>query len=245
MKRKKNVLKKDQVLYLTRLLDMLKQGFTLLEAIQLLSDQFIQLKKHNLNTTACEIVKETGQLHEILKLFNYPQVIITQIYFGEQYGNLNETLEHSILYLKKIEQVKQRFIKTIQYPALLFSIFFMLLAVVNQTIIPQFTEIYASMNVEISTSLRIITTIFSYLPITILALVLILFLVYLISYMNFMDKEMARKLAIYIRKFQSSIVTLRCITHIVYLEIFPFLFKMVLPLLKLLKYICCKLKMTF
>ena len=44
MKRKKNVLKKDQVLYLTRLLDMLKQGFTLLEAIQLLSDQFIQLK---------------------------------------------------------------------------------------------------------------------------------------------------------------------------------------------------------
>lgn len=197
MKRKKNVLKKDQVLYLTRLLDMLKQGFTLLEAIQLLSDQFIQLKKHNLNAAACEIVKETGQLHEILKMFNYPQVIITQIFFGEQYGNLNETLEHSILYLKKIEQVKQRFIKTIQYPALLFSIFFMLLAVVNQTIIPQFTEIYASMNVEISTSLRIITTIFSYLPITIFALVLILFLVYLISYMNFMDKEMARKLAIY------------------------------------------------
>ena len=107
----------------------------------------------------------------------------------------------------------------------------MLLAVVNQTIIPQFTEIYASMNVEISTSLRIITTIFSYLPTTIFALVLILFLAYLISYMNFMDKEMARKITLYkkiplINRYITMYNSYRISRD------FSFLFKMALPLLK-------------
>ncbi len=192
---KGNVLKKEKVLYLIRLSDMLKQGFTLLEAIQLLNDQFTQLSKQELKIKVIGLVKDTGQLHEVLKFLNYPQVILTQIYFGEQYGNLIETVDHSILYLRKIEQVKERFIKTIQYPALLFCIFFMLLAAVNQTIIPQFSEIYESMNVEISTSLKVITTIFSYLPTTIFTLFLSLVLILLIIYLNYSSKDVSKRIS--------------------------------------------------
>ncbi|QTN11940.1 competence type IV pilus assembly protein ComGB [Mammaliicoccus vitulinus] len=193
------ILKKDKVLYLVRLSDMLKQGFTLMEAIQLLTDQFPQFSKQKLTTKVIELVKDTGQLHEVLKVLNYPQVIITQIYFGENYGNLIETIDHSILYLKKIEHVKERFIKTIQYPALLLCIFFMLLAAVNQTIIPQFSEIYESMNVEISTSLKVITTIFSYLPTTIFTIFLSLILINLLLYMNYMGKDVSKRIVFFKR----------------------------------------------
>lgn len=178
---------------------MLKQGFTLMEAIQLLTDQFPQFSKQKLTTKVIELVKVTGQLHEVLKVLNYPQVIVTQIYFGENYGNLIETIDHSILYLKKIEHVKERFIKTIQYPALLLCIFFMLLAAVNETIIPQFSEIYESMNVEISTSLKVITTIFSYLPTTIFTIFLSLILIILLLYMNYMGKDVSKRIVFFKR----------------------------------------------
>lgn len=179
---KGNILKKDQILFLTRLSDMLKQGFTLMESVQLLTDQFPQLSKSRIKETLIEIVQNTGQLHEVILFLNYPQVIITQIYFGEQYGNMIDSIDHSILYLKKIEQVKQKFIKTIQYPALLFLIFFMLLTAVNHTIIPQFNEIYQSMNINVSTSLKVLSTIFSYLPSSFLIIFLITILTLLLGY---------------------------------------------------------------
>nr|WP_263313179.1 competence type IV pilus assembly protein ComGB [Mammaliicoccus sp. Marseille-Q6498] len=191
------ILKKDNVLFLSRLSDMLKQGFTLMECIQLLSDQFPQLNKNQINSKLVEIVRNTGQLHEILTYLNYPQVIITQIYFGEQYGNLIETIDHSIMYLKKIEEVRGKFIKTIQYPALLFFIFFMLLIAVNQTIIPQFSEIYQSMNVEISTSLKILTIIFSYLPTTIISTFLLLLLIILLIYLNYTGRDVSKKIVFF------------------------------------------------
>ncbi|GGI40002.1 competence type IV pilus assembly protein ComGB [Mammaliicoccus stepanovicii] len=197
---KKCILKKDKILYLTRLSDMLKQGFTLLESIQLLSDQFPQLEKRNLNQQLIEMVKTTGQLYEILSLLKYPQIVVTQIYFGEHYGNLIETLDHSTLYLHKIEQVKARFIKTIQYPGLLFCIFFMLLVAVNQTIIPQFSEIYESMNVETTNTLKVLTIIFSNLPNAIILGVLLISLIILIFYLNYLSKDVSKKIT-YFNKF--------------------------------------------
>ncbi|QMU11153.1 MULTISPECIES: hypothetical protein [Mammaliicoccus] len=98
--KKGNILKKDQILFLTRLSDMLKQGFTLMESVQLLTDQFSQLSRLRIKEKLIEIVKNTGHLHEVVSFLNYPQVIITQIYFGEQYGNMIDSIDHSILYLK-------------------------------------------------------------------------------------------------------------------------------------------------
>ncbi|WP_323704761.1 competence type IV pilus assembly protein ComGB [Mammaliicoccus sp. Dog046] len=197
--RKACILKKDNVLFLMRLSDMMKQGFTLLESIQLLSDQFQQLSHSKVKSTLIEIIVSTGQLHEILSFLKYPQVIVTQIYFGEQYGNLIESLDHSIMYLKKIEQVKAKFIKTIQYPAVLFFVFFMLLTAVNQTIIPQFREIYESMNVEISSSLKLITTIFSYLPISIITGALICILLSLLIYFKYLGADISKKITYFKR----------------------------------------------
>ncbi|WHI55917.1 MULTISPECIES: competence type IV pilus assembly protein ComGB [Mammaliicoccus] len=194
MMKKGNILKKDQILFLTRLSDMLKQGFTLMESVQLLTDQFSQLSRLRIKEKLIEIVKNTGQLHEVVSFLNYPQVIITQIYFGEQYGNMIDSIDHSILYLKKIEQVKQKFIKTIQYPTLLFFIFFMLLTAVNHTIIPQFNEIYQSMNINVSTSLKVLSTIFSYLPTSLLIIFLIAILTLLLGYFFYIGIEVSKKI---------------------------------------------------
>lgn len=90
--------------------------------------------------------------------------------------------------------MKQKFIKTIQYPTLLFFIFFMLLTAVNHTIIPQFNEIYQSMNINVSTSLKVLSTIFSYLPTSLLIIFLIAILTLLLGYFFYIGIEVSKKI---------------------------------------------------
>lgn len=165
-----------------------------MESINILIDQFPQINKPTIKRKTIEIVTNTGELHEVLNFFRYPQVIITQIYFSEQYGNLTETIDHSILYLNKIEQVKKRFIKTIQYPLMLFIVFYMLLLAVSKTILPQFKEIYQSMNVEVSSSLNILIYIFSYLPTILMIILLILIFTILVIYSRYLSIDVSKKI---------------------------------------------------
>src|SRR5699024_4011617 len=82
----------------------------------------------------------------------------------------------------------------IQYPTLLFFIFFMLLTTVNHTIIPQFNEIYQSMNINVSTSLKVLSTIFSYLPTSLLIIFLIAILTLLLGYFFYIGIEVSKKI---------------------------------------------------
>ena len=66
--------------------------------------------------------------------------------------------------MKRNLKAKKRLIKTLQYPAALISIFLFILTILNITVIPQFQQLYETMNVKLSTFQNLLTLIITRLP---------------------------------------------------------------------------------
>ena len=75
-------------------------------------------------------------------MIGYPELVLLQIKFAENYGNIEEALVDTVQYMKRNLKAKKRLIKTLQYPVALISIFLFILTILNITVIPQFQQLY-------------------------------------------------------------------------------------------------------
>ncbi|MBE9428399.1 type II secretion system F family protein [Staphylococcus epidermidis] len=182
--RRKCLTKVEQLDLMQRLYQLLTNGFTLYESFKFLNLHF----KYKGNKTQMELmakIENGAHCYEIFQYLDYANDIITQIYLAEKFGNLEATLNESIFFLKKQIQVKQSVIKTIQYPVVLIFIFFLILLILNITVIPQFKDLYQTMNIELSSLQLVLSSFISGLPYFILFLscfILVIFIIFHISY---------------------------------------------------------------
>ncbi|MCD8915033.1 type II secretion system F family protein [Staphylococcus simulans] len=163
VKKKKLLTDKDQLILLFRLNILLNHGFTLLEAFSFLN-MHIKYKQKNTSETILNLLKNGENCHHILSFLNYPQTIVTQIYFAERFGRLSENLTESHAFLKRKAEAKQRFIKTIQYPLILIGIFMCMLFGINYFILPEFQQIYTTMDIQLSPLLKTLNFIIQHFP---------------------------------------------------------------------------------
>lgn len=154
--RKKNLTEAQSIELLQRLKHLFEHGFTLYESFQFLNLHFIYRDK-NISKIIIESIQAGGTCYEVLKMIGYPEIILTQVKFAEQYGNLEVAMADAIEYMRRNLKAKKAFLKTIQYPIVLISIFLIMLIVLNMTVIPQFQQLYATMNVQLSTLQNILT----------------------------------------------------------------------------------------
>ena len=119
---KKNLNAYQQIMLLENLTSLLSNGFTLLECFNFINLYF-KYKDKQLDTKIIKNIKNGMTCSEILKLIGYPHSIITQIFFAQKYGHIDNALKESIQYLKINVNAKQQIIKTIQYPLILIIIF--------------------------------------------------------------------------------------------------------------------------
>lgn len=140
---------KNKILLLIKLKDLLDHGYTLSEAFLSLI-QYTNIKNRHIKSQIESELNNGAGCATILKLLNYPKAIVTLINFAEIFGDLSITLPHAYEYLVKNYKSKQRFLKTIQYPLLLLTVFLFMLIILNRTIIPEFQNLYNSMDVSIS-----------------------------------------------------------------------------------------------
>ena len=73
-----------------------------------------------------------------------------QVYLAERFGNIIDVLEETVNYMKVNRKSEQRLLKTLQYPLILVSIFIAMIIILNLTVIPQFQQLYTSMNIQLS-----------------------------------------------------------------------------------------------
>ncbi|MDQ7158084.1 type II secretion system F family protein, partial [Staphylococcus warneri] len=167
--KRKCLTKVEQLDLMQRLHQLLTNGFTLYESFKFLNLHF----KYKGDKTQMELmakIENGAHCYEVFQYLDFSNDIITQIYLAERFGNLEATLHESILFLKKQIQVKQSVIKTIQYPVVLMIIFFLILMLLNFTVIPQFKELYQSMNIGLSPLQLVLSSFISGLPFFILFL---------------------------------------------------------------------------
>ena len=153
----------DQIDFLKRLADLLAHGFTLSEAIHFLL-QHLHIRRQETRQQLIQALQQGSGCATLLELLPYPQTIVMQVYFAELFGELNTCLISSIDYMERQRQAKQSLLKTLQYPIVLLSIFIVMLIVLNQTVIPEFQNLYETMDVNLSAFQKGLTQFIVLLP---------------------------------------------------------------------------------
>lgn len=190
-----NLLKNYKEDFLIRLSELLKSGFTQFEAIQFLLSQYESVKP-NVKEQVVEQIKRGTSLSDILITLHYPQNISTQIYFAEQFGDVTHSLIECYNYLEMQKKSKRQFVKAVQYPLILITIFFVLIIIVNQTVLPQFQDMYTSMGVEVSRELSMLTNLIFILPNILIVLTVFITMLLLIGVLIYKQSSLEVKLAL-------------------------------------------------
>ncbi|WP_154837601.1 competence type IV pilus assembly protein ComGB [Staphylococcus sp. Marseille-Q1834] len=184
--KKRNLNTIHQIMLLENLNSLLKSGFTLFECFNFINLYF-KYRDKTLSSKIIDNIKNGMACDEVLNLIGYPQSIITQIYFAQKFGNIEDSLQESINYLKTNLNAKQQIIKSIQYPIVLIVIFIGMITILNYTVLPQFEQLYATMDVNLSFFQKFLTQTISALPtliMIILSLSLFIFTILLIIQAN-------------------------------------------------------------
>lgn len=186
-----------QIELLTHLTSLLKFGFTLYDSFQFLNLQF----KYNQKGLADNILTEISNgasCHQILQLLGFSRTVIMQIYLAEKYGDLITTLEETTHYLIMNRVSRQRLIKTLQYPIVLIIIFMLMLFILNITVIPQFQQLYTTMNIELSVTQMVLSNVITHLPLTVFILVFTITILVIIMRLIYAKLDIARQIKLMI-----------------------------------------------
>ncbi len=141
------------------------------------SFQFLNLqmtyKNKQLATTILSEISNGAPCNQILSLIGYNDTIVMQVYLAERFGNIIDVLEETVNYMKVNRKSEQRLLKTLQYPLILVSIFIAMIIILNLTVIPQFQQLYTSMNIQLSSFQKTLSIFITSLP-TIIVVMLII-----------------------------------------------------------------------
>ncbi|WP_259197988.1 competence type IV pilus assembly protein ComGB [Staphylococcus americanisciuri] len=140
-------IKANHLLIIDRTNQLIKHGFTFLEAITFVYEQ-LNITDTRFNDKFSETLQKGASCYEIFKLLRYPQTILMQLYFAEKYSELSATLTQCYTYYEKHKALKLQFIKAVQYPITLLIIFLLLVMTLNATVLPEFEHMYATMDVQ-------------------------------------------------------------------------------------------------
>ena len=139
---------KDLVFFLTQLSTYIKAGITLAESLEILSRQF--KNKHyqriikslvydlNLGVSFSEALEKQGDA--------FPRLLINMIRASELSGSLPEVLDDQAEYFDQMEQTRKQMITAMMYPSIVFVIAIGVLTFVMLFVVPQFVDIFESMD---------------------------------------------------------------------------------------------------
>ncbi len=113
-------------------------------------------KNKQLGPTILSEISNGAPCNQILSLIGYSDTIVMQVYLAERFGNIMTFIEETVNYMKVNRKSEQRLLKTLQYPLILVSIFTAMIIILNLTVIPQFQQLYTSMNIQLSSSKNIV-----------------------------------------------------------------------------------------
>lgn len=163
----------EQAVFLRRVGELLARGYPIASAIESISFQLPSAKKAELANCLIELKKGLA-FHEVLKTLGFHRDLIGYVYFAERHGSFAEALmEGSDLASKKANEVHQLF-KLLQYPLLLIIITGFLFGFIEKTLLPKFTTLFTSMNLEANFFTKIVYGFGYFFPIIVTAFIILL-----------------------------------------------------------------------
>ncbi|WP_071460116.1 competence type IV pilus assembly protein ComGB [Bacillus massilinigeriensis] len=169
----------EQAYFLKRIGELLTRGYSLAEAIHSIASYIEKARKEQLAKVIADL-NEGYSFHQALSELGFKRVLVSYVYFAEQHGDLAEALKDgSQMVMKRLEDFR-RLQRLAAYPLFLAALTFVLFFFVDKTLLPKFTSLYDSMDVEQAKFTRIIYFLGDLLPVIFYGLVvcLIAFVLY-------------------------------------------------------------------
>src|SRR6476659_6804350 len=148
---RKKILKADQfVIFNQQFLTLIKAGLPILKSLNILSKR----QKNPRFKAILDNVQERVKSGELLSQAFEAQGATSKIYTttllaGERSGNLEEVLGRYIAFQRITVSFRKKLISSLWYPALLISALFIMLAFLLTYVVPQFADLYASLNAKL------------------------------------------------------------------------------------------------
>lgn len=140
--------KETQVLYLSRLLRLLKNGYSLLEALEVMKWDKQMIESTTIIVNALKLGRT---LDEAFAEASFNPTITTYLYFVRANGDIQASLEKCMEMFRQRIEFTAKFQQTIRYPLVLLIIFSILLYFIKNSILPSFADLFAANAVTSST----------------------------------------------------------------------------------------------
>ena len=139
---------KDLIFFITQLSTYLKAGITLVEALKILSRQFKNKKYKKLFKSIIYDLTMGENFSDALIKQNvaFPRLFINMVKTAEMTGELPEVLDDMYNYYTESEQTRKQMITAMTYPSIVFVFSLGVITFIMMYVIPQFVEIYESMD---------------------------------------------------------------------------------------------------
>lgn len=139
---------KDLIFFLTQLSTYIKAGITLIESLRILSRQYKQNKyKQILRNVIYELTMGENFSDALLKQGSaFPRLLINMIKTSEMTGELPESLDDMADYYTETDKTKKQMVTAMMYPLIVLIVATAVIVFVLMYVVPQFTEIYSSMD---------------------------------------------------------------------------------------------------
>lgn len=163
--------------FVSKLGELLQHGYTLAHAVYFLMHQSTRKQQQEMNK-ALDLLKKGHPLHFVLTQLNFHPVLVSYIYYGEHYGDIARSLKEGGQYWKKRTEDFSKIKKLFTYPIFLFFIVSSVFIILQNMLLPRFTELFSTMDVQSNLFLYFVLLAADFLPIApiILLFILLLFL---------------------------------------------------------------------
>lgn len=179
----------DLIFFLTQLSTYIKAGMSLIDSIRILSRQY---KNKNYRRIFKKLIYSLTMGDSFSAALakqseTFPKLLINMVKTAEMTGQLPETLDDLAEYYGSIQKTKKQIVNAMIYPTIVFVFAIAVIVFIMLYVVPQFTEIYASMGVNIPSFTRIVMNVSNFLKnnaITILLIIIAVLSILLILIKN-------------------------------------------------------------
>ncbi len=171
---------KEQAIFLTKLGELLENGYSLSDAIRFLKFQEPKKKQDDFQH-ALKDFKNGHSLHYVLTKMKFHPQLVSYIYYGEQYGELSRALKEGGQYWSKRTDDVEKMKKLLIYP--IFLIFFVgnVFIMLQSVLLPKFETLFTTMSIERNVFLTFVIATSSFLPKVPFILLITLLLAFLLK----------------------------------------------------------------
>lgn len=148
---------KDRILFTKQLAVLLKSGIPLLEALELLTEQFTGSLR-GIVVTIKDDIKQGSSFADALK--KYPKIFDT-IYVqlvraGEASGRLEVILDRLTSYLERRDEIAKKIRSALQYPIIQLVVVSLVVIVLLTVVIPQMQDVFTSVGAKLPWATRFV-----------------------------------------------------------------------------------------